>query len=210
MTAFPRRLHAVAALGAASLLALTACATAGTPGADATLPLGAVWPAPPESDVVAQGMVMDVDGEVELCLGTIAESYPPQCLGIPVDGWSWDGVEGSETSGEVRWGSYAVYGTYDGERFTVTQTPIMLALYDPMRPEDPTGGEPGDGSEADVTALQDELPDRLDAAYLSSFPDNGWLWVDVVWDDGTFQDAADAEFGEGVVVIRSAMNPIDG
>lgn len=210
MTAFPGRLLAVAALGAASLLTLSACATAGTPGADATLPLGSVWPAPPEGDVVAQGTVMDVAGEVELCLGPIAESYPPQCLGIPLDGWSWDGVDGSEASGDAQWGAYAVYGTYDGERFTVTQPPIMLALYDPMRPDDPTGGEPGAGSEIELAAIQEELPDRLDSAYLSSYPDNGWLWIDVVWDDGTFQAAADAEFGDDVVVVRSAMTPIDG
>ena len=23
------------------------------------------------------------------CLGPIAESYPPQCRGLPVEGWDW-------------------------------------------------------------------------------------------------------------------------
>jgi hypothetical protein len=205
---------AVAAALAASVIALSGCATtagSGT-GAGTTAPasLGTVWPEPPAGEVVAQGTVMDVGGEVELCLGAIAESYPPQCGGVPIENWSWDGIDGSETSGDVTWGSYAVQGTYDGESFTVTQPPIMLALYDPMMPEDPTGGEAGNGSEAELVALQEELPDRLGDAYLASSPENGWLFIDVVWDDGTWQDAADAEFGEDVVIVRSAMRSLDG
>ena len=62
----------------------------------------------------------------------------PSARGIPLTNWSWDGVEGSETSGDVTWGAYAVQGTYDGEEFAVTQPPIMLALYDPMPFPDPT------------------------------------------------------------------------
>lgn len=205
---------AVAAALAASALALSACATpAGSGGASDSAPpasLGTVWPSPPGGDVIAQGTVMDIGGDVELCLGAIAESYPPQCGGIPITNWSWDDIEGFENSGDVTWGSYAVQGTYDGESFTVTEAPIMLALYDPMMAEDPTGGEAGNGEEADLLALQEELPDRLGDAYLGSYPENGWLMVDVVWDDGTWQDAADAEFGDGVVIIRSAMRSLDG
>lgn len=171
---------------------------------------GEMYPAPPEGEVVAQGTVMDVAGEAELCLGAVAESYPPQCSGIPLEGWAWDGVEGSETSGDVTWGAYAVQGTYDGDSFTSTVPPIMLALYDPMPLPDPTNGEPGEGEAAELLALQEELPDRLGDQYLSSYPENGYLWVDVVWDDGTLQDAADAEFGENVVVVRSAMRELDG
>ena len=137
---------------------------------------------------------MDTDGVVELCLGPIAESYPPQCSGIPVSGWSWDGVEGSESSGDVIWGAYAVQGTFDGEKFTVTQPPIMLALYDPMPFPDPTDGKPGAGDEADARSRsRTSCPALLGDAYLSSYPENGRLWVDVVWDDGTWQDAADAD-----------------
>ena len=43
------------------------------------------------------------------------------------------------------------------------------------------------------------------AQFVSSSIENGYLWVDVVWDDGTLQDAADAAYGEGVVVVRSAL-----
>ena len=152
---------------------------------------------------------MDVDGDVELCLGPVAESYPPQCSGIPVENLSWEGVEGSESSGDVTWGSYAVQGTYDGDRYTVSAPPIMLALYDPMAFPDPTNGEPGVGDEATLLDIQEDLPTLLGDAYLSSYPENGRLWVDVVWDDGTWQDAADADYGEDVVVIRPAMHVLE-
>ncbi|MGN8551822.1 UNVERIFIED_CONTAM: hypothetical protein OHV15_04450 [Microbacterium sp. SLM126] len=211
------RRHLLVALSAASVLALAGCATpagSGAPAGALDAPpgasLGSLWPAPPEGDVVAQGTVMDVGGDVELCLGAVAESYPPQCGGIPITNWTWDGIDGSETSGDTTWGAYAVQGTYDGEEFTVTQPPIMLALYDPMMPEDPTGGEPGAGDEETLLAIQEGLPDALDEAYLSSYPENGWLWVDVVWDDGTWQDAADADYGDDTVVIRSALRPVEG
>ena len=153
---------------------------------------------------------MDVAGSVELCLGPVAESYPPQCSGLPVQGWTWDGVEGSEISGDSTWGVYAVHGTFDGETFTVTQPPVMLALYDPMMIEDPTGGEPGPTDEATLLGIQEELPSALGLSYLSSSPQDGRLWVDVVWDDGTWQKAADDDYGADVVVIRSALRETAG
>lgn len=214
-------LHSVRPLAAISLvglLVLSGCA--GSPGSapptstagDGATGLGSATPDPPAGDVTGTGTVMDDVGQVEFCLGPIMESYPPQCSGIPLDGWSWDGVEGSEASGSIRWGAYALTGSYDGESFTPTQPPILLALYDPMAPEDPTGGEPGDTPEKRLLEIQAELDDRLGDdgdTYFSSYPENGYLWVDVLWDDGTHQDAADAEFGEGVVVIRSALREAD-
>jgi hypothetical protein len=199
------RFLAAGALATASVLLLVGCATASPGGA-------VVWdaPSPPAGEVMAQGTVMDAGGAVELCLGPIAESYPPQCSGIPVEGWSWDGIEGWETSGDVTWGAYAVQGRYDGSSFAVTGDPVMLALYDPMAPADPTDGEPGTADDAEVADMQDALPALLGDSLLASYPENGWLWVDVVWDDGTLQDAADATYGEGAVVIRSAMRAVAG
>lgn len=157
---------------------------------------------------MAQGTVMDVAGDVELCLGAIRESFPPQCDGIPLAGWSWNGVDGSETSGDVRWGAYALQGEYDGEAFTVTQPPIMLALYDPMPiPSEPQ--EPGVTDEDVLLAIQQELPDRLGGSILTSMAQEGRLVVDVVWDDGTWQKAADEDYGQDVVVIRSALRPVN-
>lgn len=199
-----RRLIIATAVAAASVLALSGCAT----GAQPRPGFGVVWPEPPNGEVLGQGTVIDADGDVELCLGGIAESYPPQCAGIPLEGWSWEGVEGSETASGVTWGAYAVQGTYDGEVFTSTQPPILLALFDPMPAPDPTNGEPGAGSEDELLEIQEELPGRLDDALLSSYAEDGRVWVDVVWDDGTWQDAANAEYGDQTVVVRSALREV--
>ncbi|QIG40604.1 hypothetical protein G5T42_14885 [Microbacterium sp. 4R-513] len=197
-----RRAVAAAGLAAASLVLLAACAT---PAAGGGAPFGTVPPAAPDGEVRGTGTVLDRGGDVQLCLGPIAESYPPQCSGIPLQGWSWDGVEGSDSSGDAHWGAYAVQGTYDGETLTVTGPPILLALYDPIRPEDPTGGKPGTADEATLEKVRAELPSALGDQFVSSSIERGYVWVDVIWDDGTLQDAADAAYGDGVVVVRSAL-----
>ncbi len=206
------RLLRTAGIVAAAVVAtvIAGCASADPSGTPSQAPLGSVTPVPPEGEVRAVGTVLDAGGDPQLCLGAIAESYPPQCSGIPLEGWTWDGVDGAESSGDVTWGAYAVMGTYNGETFTVSQPPIMLALYDPIRPEDPTEGQPGAGDEAALASIQEDLPELLGDAYLSSYPQDGWLWVDVVWDDGSWQEAADTAYGEDVVIIRSAIQPLDG
>jgi hypothetical protein len=214
MSTSQRRL-ALAATSAVGLLLLSACAT--EPGGTAapsstTVPsdqrIEDALPELPEGRVLGTGMVIDVAGDAVLCGPMIMESYPPQCHGVPLDGWTWDGVDGSETSGDTTWGTYAVYATYDGDRLTVTDPPIMLALYDPIAPEDPTGGVEGDTPIDELTRIQDDLAARLgtDASVGSG---QGYVWLTVVWDDGTIQDAADAEYGEGVVIVTSGLREID-
>ncbi len=154
-------------------------------------------------------MVRDTGGDVQLCLGAIMESYPPQCDGVPVDGWTWDGLEGSESSNGTTWGDYAVYAAYDGERLTVTDPPIMAALYDSIAPEDPTGGVDGTTSDEELASIQDDLEARLSAEVTTVATHRGYVWVQVVWDDGTIQAAADAEYGEDVVVVSSALRETD-
>ncbi len=166
-------------------------------------------PALPEGRVIGVGTVLDVAGDVQLCLGAVAESYPPQCDGVPVDDWTWEGVDGSETSGDTTWGAYAVYATYDGERLTNTAPPIMLALYDTVAPEDPTGGVDGTTDEAELVRVQDDISARLGAEALAVSTDRGYVWLQVVWDDGTIQDAANADYGDDVVVVTSALREID-
>lgn len=215
MSTSQRRLI-LAVASAVGLLALTAC-TAGPGGSAAptstTVPsdqrLENAHPEPPEGRVIGVGTVLDDAGDVALCMGAIMESYPPQCSGVALDDWIWDGVDGSETSGDATWGAYAVYATYDGERLTRTDPPIMLALYDTVAPEDPTGGVEGSTAEDELTPVQDDISARLGTDALTVGTDRGYVWLHVVWDDGTLQDAVDAEYGDDVVVVTSALREID-
>jgi len=198
-------------IGCAAAGLLTACASGADAGAAPDAPvgqsLGSLDPGLPEGEVIAEGTVLKDAAGARLCFA-VMESYPPQCGGLPVAGWTWDGLEGAETANGVTWGAYAVQGTYDGEALTVTQPPILLALYDPMMRDDPTGGVPGDTAESRLLEIQEELPGRLGADLLGSWPQDGRLWVQVVWDDGTWQDAADADFGDDVVVIESWLREV--
>lgn len=215
MSTSQRRL-VLASASLVGLLVLGACASGpgSTPAPTSTSAaagdgLASATPALPQGRVIATGTVIDVAGDVQFCLGAVAESFPPQCAGVPVDDWTWDRVDGSETSGDATWGTYAVQGTFDGERYAVVETPIMLALYDPIRPEDPTGGVDGTADEAELARVQDDISERLGADALSLMSDRGYVWLEVVWDDGTIQDAADAEYGDDVVIVTSALREID-
>jgi len=80
--------------------------------------------------------VMDT-GRPELCLGGVDESYPPQCSGVPLQGWDWsDHQDMFEQAGDTRWGEFAVTGRFDGETFKVTGA-IAAALWDPAAPDAP-------------------------------------------------------------------------
>lgn len=150
--------------------------------------------------------VMDVGaGEQLLCLGPVAESYPPQCTGPVIAGWDWEALEPHvEHQDDVRWGTYAVTGTWDGETFAVTDA-VPAALYDPAF-EAPPLPTPSRGlDDAELSAIADDLGTSLPGA-LGAFADQeGHVLVDVVYDDGTIQDAVDARYGEGVVVVSGGL-----
>ena len=212
----PQRRLVLTAASAVGLLFLSACATGPGNSASPTstsAPTGQhlqdAHPGLPDGRVIGVGTVLDVAGDVQLCLGAVVESSPPQCSGLPLDDWTWDGVDGAENSGDTTWGAYAVYATYDGERLTNTDPPIMLALYDTVAPEDPTGGVDGTTADAELTRVQDDLSARLGADALTVGIDRGYVWLQVVWDDGTMQDAANADYGDGVVIVTSALREID-
>ncbi|KZE90955.1 hypothetical protein [Microbacterium sp. TNHR37B] len=191
------------------VLPLAACAAPASPaGSSPDVGWSDARPGLPEGEVRAQGTVLDDGSTVSLCLGAVRESAPPQCEGIPLMGWDWDGVDGSTTTGGTTWGAYAVRGTYDGAGLTVTQPPIMLALYDPLPPVDPTGGVRGEATAAEAEAISREVSGRVGESFLGAQERDGWVWLDVVWDDGTWQDAADGEFGARKVVVRSALQEI--
>jgi hypothetical protein len=71
----------------------------------------------------------------QLCLGGIATSYPPQCGGPDIAGWSWDGVPGKESANGTTWAAVTLIGTFDGKTFTLTAppappTPARAQTYD--------------------------------------------------------------------------------
>jgi hypothetical protein len=204
---FPRALVVLAI----PALLLAGCATPADPGDAGDVVPGGGQPAPiaAAGEVTGQGTVLQLDGEpAQFCLGPVMESYPPQCSGPELIGWAWPDDEFSESSNGVTWGSYAVTGTWDGVAFTETQPPMPLALYDPMRPEPDPHADPanaGDNSEELLTRVQEELSAWTDVTVLTSYPENGYLWATVYYDDGTIQSYLDEVYGPDVVVVQSAL-----
>jgi hypothetical protein len=277
----------LAAAAVLTVLGATACSTeaemravdpATGSGAAAEAPSGEAPRPVPDGEVRTSGLVTvldDGDGP-EMCLGAVAESYPPQCGGPALADFDWGDV-GSEEAAGVRWGSYALTGTFDGSTFTVTDA-IPAALYDAMAqpgagglepacddatttdadmatPEDmdatlaaasalPTYAtawlsngtisvavtEDAEGAEAelrktwggllcvttvertdaDLNAINQELQAALGDQLLTSgstSPDS--LDAQVVFDDGSVQEWADATYGDGLVRISSALVPVE-
>ena len=266
-----------------SVTALTACGNEGDtravdPAASGE-PSSTGAPTPvPDGPVRTKGLVtvLDAGDGPELCLGAVAESYPPQCGGPKLADFDFGDV-GAERASGVTWGSYALVGTFDGTTFTVTDA-TPAALYDAMaEPEDEplraacddatttdtematpedldatlaaasalpsyatswlTGNtinvavtEDLEGAEAelrktwggmlcvttvertdaDLNAINQELQAALGDALLTSgsfAPDS--LDAQVVYDDGSIQEWADATWGEGLVRISSALEPAE-
>ncbi len=206
-----RRSIARVALAASVAVLLSGC-VAGTASGGGPPPIPSPFPAAPV-EVQGLGTVLESDEGPELCLGAVAESYPPQCGGPPIVGWDWDAVDGEETANEVTWGAYAVWGDWDGATFTLTREPVIAALYDPMAtPLDPNPWDDtlpeGPLPEADAIALQAQLPGAV-PGLLSTTPVNGRLVVQVMFDDGTLQAAFDERYGDDAVVVISSLQPVE-
>ena len=205
-----RRTSVPLAAGIAALILLAGCATTTAPGSDgpgSSVDLDAI-PAPGE--VIGQGTVLQKDGEgAQLCLGAVAESYPPQCTGETLAGWDWDAVDGEESASGVTWGAYAVTGTWDGSVFT-TNSAVMLALYDPMPVVDPLTdpANAGDTPEGELLELQRQITDDAPFDTLTSWTENGYLFVSVIYDDGTVQNWVDAAYGVERVAVRGALRDV--
>ena len=231
----------------------------------------------PDGEVRTRGLVtvLDSGGGPELCLGAVAESYPPQCGGPKVADFEWGDV-GSENAAGVTWGQYALTGTYDGTTFTVTDA-IPAALYDVMTEPEAGGLEPA-CDDATATDPDKATPEDLDAtlAAASALPTYATAWLSngtisvavtgdaeaaeaelrrtwggplcvttvertdadlnqvnqdlqaalgdqlltsgsnapdtldaqVVFDDGSIQEWADATWGAGLVRVTSALEPV--
>ncbi len=175
-----------------------------TPSAPSGPPAAAVPDGPVRTRDLAT--VMDT-GSPELCLGPVAESYPPQCGGPALLGWDWAEHAGTyDEQGDIRWGTYAVTGTWDGTAFTATDA-VPGALYDPAMPTPtPTPSPATAHSDAELEQIATELqaaPGVLGA--YGGEGSEGHVLVDVYYDDGTLQTWADATYGTGVVLVSAAL-----
>lgn len=176
---------------AASAVALAACSTEGemravdpagsgeVPGSETLSPDPIVPPTPvPEGKVRTTGLVTVLDPGTgpELCLGAVAESYPPQCGGPAVADFDF-GEIGAEKASGVTWGSYALTGTFDGTTFTVTDA-IPAALYDAVaQPEDqPLGAACETPATTDTSMTTPEDMDSTLAA-ASALPGYATTWL---------------------------------
>lgn len=148
--------------------------------------------------------VMD-DGGPELCLGAVAESWPPQCGGPAVEGWDWADHKGMfESQRGVRWGQFSVSGTWDGETFAVRDA-VPAALHDALMVDPPSYPPPSvDHSAAELERIATEVGE-LPGAGGAYADDQGHVFVDVTYDDGSLQDWADETYGEWVVVVGSML-----
>jgi hypothetical protein len=147
--------------------------------------------------------VMDT-GSPELCLGPVAESYPPQCGGPALLGWDWADHDGTfDEQGDVRWGTYSLTGTWDGTSFTATDA-VPGALYDPAAvtptPTPPPLRSYSENELAHIASMLNGSPDVLGA--VSS---EGHVLADVYYDDGSLQEWADTTYGENVVIVAPAL-----
>ena len=164
---------------------------------------------PAEVRTATLAMVMDTGSGPEVCLGPIAESWPPQCSGPALLDWEWSEHEMHEKQGRIRWGSFAITGSWDGEALTASDA-IPAALYDVMAQEPTTPADPDPAvSAAELERIAEELPDLLPGVQ-GTYAAETHVLADVAYDDGSLQEWADATYGAGVVVLRPAMVPAGG
>lgn len=218
MTAPRRNAMRLPALGAALLLA------AGLAGCSTEAEMHAVDPSGSGSDTAVQDdaprptgipaadgpvatdglvTVLDAGAGAQLCT-SVAESLPPQCQGAPLAGWDWAAHPEHEEQSGVRWGMFALTGTFDGDTLTVTDA-VPAALYDPAA----TAPDPGPGIPCDAPAggwapldAATTTPEAMDATLTaaSALPDLALTWVAPI-DGGDDAQAAPTEPAELVLNV---------
>ncbi len=181
---------------------------AGDPVSSSPASSGPPAAAVPDGPVHTRNLATVMDtGSPELCLGPVAESYPPQCGGPALVDWDWAEHDGTyDQQGDVRWGTYALTGTWDGTSFTASEA-VPGALYDPAMPTPtPTPTPSTDHSDSELEQIATELqaaPGVLGA--YGGEGSEGRVLADVYYDDGTLQGWADETYGAGVVLVSSAL-----
>lgn len=115
----------------------------------------------------------------ELCLGGVASSLPPQCGGPPLVGWDWTLVDDEESRSGTTWTSAHVVGTYDGERFTLTQPPGPFE-------EQESHPVPGPACDEQKATNDDGVEEWEESVNVGDMPDVIAVWVNdsrsATWD----------------------------
>jgi hypothetical protein len=188
------------AVPAAALLAVAACAA---PGVDGVTPAG---PPSEQRYQVAATVLESPEHGPQLCQA-VATSLPPQCGGPDIVGWDWEAVE-SESAGGTTWGAYQLVGTWDGERFTLSEParpagPESAAGAVPGTPDfvspcpEPDGGwRPHDPARATVQAQEEAL------ARAAQAPDYAGAWL-----DQSYLDDLDVDRDDPTAVEELANDP---
>ncbi len=272
---------------AALAVVATGCGEASSSEPAETVPVERPTAVPGAEGLVttSQPVVVSDDGSgPRLCFGAILFGAPPDCRSASVSGWDWASVEDVTEEDGVRWGTYTLTGTFDGETLAVTKVspPPGPEPYDFTIPcEEPVGGwqvidpaRAGQGELSDAISTAQGLDDYYSVAvstpsgapgprdpaqtvisvYVAADPAaaeaairKGWggmlcvmqvtrsaqemeelqadftdlpgvvqfggnqlnqMEVEVFHDDGRYQQWVDQEYGEGVVVVESILQPV--
>lgn len=164
----------VRAAGLLAIALLSACASKPPPSA-------APDPTPSQQKrYQASATVLEAPGEKpQLCLGVVLTSLPPQCGGPEIVNWMWSAVSDEASANGVTWGEYHVVGTFDGERFTLTEPPgpYRTASAPPDLFASPCPEPSGGWTRPDPSrAGGDEQTKAIDHARTQ--PDFAGVWID--------------------------------
>ena len=148
-------------------------------------------------------VVMDTGEGPEMCLGPVAESYPPQCGGPAIEGWRWRDQQAFEKQGEVRWGSFALTGEWDGTTLTVTDA-VPAALYSPPRQDEQDPPPPlRQRDEASITEIAREVSAL--PGVVGTYVEDQQVVAEVAYDDGALQQRLDEEHGANTVRVLAQL-----
>ncbi|GAA4681870.1 hypothetical protein [Nocardioides nanhaiensis] len=155
---------------------------------------------------VLPALVIDDGGGTEICLGAVAESYPPQCSGPELRDWDWAEHEGDyEEAAGQRFSTFLVRGTWDGTAMTATAIAPGSGSTPFEQEPPPVPAEGPARSEEQLRGIAEDL--LAIEGMLDASPEGGRVIAHAVHDDGTVQQWADDTYGEGVVVVSSALEP---
>jgi hypothetical protein len=151
------------------------------------------------------GTVLDDGDGPQLCLGAVAASYPPQCEGLPLNGWTWDDVPVEyENASGVRFGTFVVTGTFDGTTLTVTDVAGPEAA-DPQPPH-PDFGSPCPEPEGGWRVLDPGLTTERTLAQTINAAERRDDYS-LAWVDQSINPAQERfEAGEGGLELELLMN----